>query len=94
MTAITAPPVRIRLASQREAGVAIAHFRLMVMMLLAIGVTAIIIGKLMWMAIASDPSSGRVADDGMNLPRADILDRNGVPLATMIRGWSRGGWPN
>jgi len=90
VTAVAAPPERIRLADQREEVVAVAHFRLMVMMLMAIGVTIAIVGKLVWMAAVSDPGTGRRIYDGLTPPRADIVDRNGVPLARSIEGWAIG----
>lgn len=65
----------------------------MVMMLLMIGVTAAIIAKLGWMAIVTDPAQKRVVSDVLIPPRADIVDRNGVPLARSIDAWAIGVHP-
>ena len=94
MTALTAPPQRLRLADQREETVAVAHFRLMVMMLFAIGIVLVIILKLVWMAAFADASSGRAYSDGLTPARADLVDRNGVPLARTIQGWAIGIHPH
>lgn len=93
MTAVAAPPERIRLADQREESIAIAHFRLMVMMLMVIGVTLVIILKLCWMAVSTDPPSRGAYASALVPARADIVDRNGVTLARTIQGWAIGVHP-
>jgi cell division protein FtsI (penicillin-binding protein 3) len=93
VTAVAAPPERIRLADQREESIAIAHYRLMVMMLLVIGVTFAILLKLGWMAAFADPASSRSYASALIPERADIVDRNGVMLARTIHGWAVGVHP-
>jgi len=93
VTAVAAPPERIRLADQREESTAIAHFRLMVMMLMVIGVTFAILLKLAWMAAFADPASARASASVLTPVRADIVDRNGVTLARTIQGWAVGVHP-
>lgn len=88
MTAIAASPSRIRIADQRETGVAVAHFRLMVVMLAFIFVTGAIGVKLMVMAATSDPAGTHDAAAMLIPPRADMIDRNGVPLARTFDAWS------
>jgi cell division protein FtsI (penicillin-binding protein 3) len=94
VNAIVAPPLRVRLADQREESGSTAHLRLMVMMFFAIGITVLIIGKLCWMAISTDGARARTFGDGLVPERADIVDRNGVPMARTIMGWSIGVRPS
>lgn len=94
MTAVAAPPDRIRLADKREDSISVAHARLMLVMLLFIGVTVAIVGKLVWMAVFVDASAAGSGHDGLIPPRADIVDRNGIPLARTITGWSIAVHPN
>ncbi len=69
----------------------VAQYRLMVLMLLFALVTAVIGGRLMWLAVAGGPDAApRHAALG---PRADIIDRNGVVLASTIKAWSIGIFP-
>ncbi len=90
MTALVARPDRVRLAGQRQQSLALVHFRLMLVMLLFMGVTTVIAGRLAFFALFADRAvSGRAAD-GMLPARGDILDRNGVPLARTIDAWSIG----
>lgn len=93
MTAVAAPPDRIRLAGQREEVVIVAHLRLMVMMLLFLFAALAIAAKIVWMAVSTDPSANRALSDGLTPSRADLVDRNGVPLARMIKGWAIGVHP-
>ncbi|MEH3107421.1 MAG: penicillin-binding protein 2 [Sphingomonas fennica] len=74
-------------AAARAAEAGIVQFRLMVVMLMFIGVTAVIALRLVWLlAIVGRPDAGRPAD--AFLPkRADMVDRNGTPLATTINAW-------
>jgi cell division protein FtsI (penicillin-binding protein 3) len=88
MTALVARPERIRQAGERQETIATAHFRLMVVMLLFIGVTAVIAGRLVWLlAFESRPAQAAVGA-GLLPVRGDIVDRNGVPLARTIDAWS------
>ena len=88
MTAIAAPPARIREAASRDSALATVHFRLMVLMLLVSGVVLLIVAKLIWMGVAAGPQRANVVSGGFVPARADIVDRNGEPLARTIDGWS------
>lgn len=90
MTALVARPERVRLAGQRQQTTAIVHFRLTVMMLLFLGVITVIVMRLAWVSIASGGAADGNGYAGGVGPRGDIVDRNGVPLATTIEAWSIG----
>ncbi|WP_375402940.1 peptidoglycan D,D-transpeptidase FtsI family protein [uncultured Sphingomonas sp.] len=88
MTLVLARPLASgrRTAGQRHALVAVAHMRLMMLMLLfAAGVT-LVIGRLAMLALMS----GGETQAGMlqRSPRGDIVDRNGQPLARTIDAWT------
>jgi cell division protein FtsI (penicillin-binding protein 3) len=63
-----------------------SHFRLMVVMMLFMLVTLAVALRLAQFAIFGDGEEARVA--APISMRADITDRNGVPLATTIKAWS------
>jgi cell division protein FtsI (penicillin-binding protein 3) len=88
MTALVARPDRIRLAGQRQQSSATAHLRLMVVMLLFIGVTMLIAGRLIYLLAFEARPERAIAGDGLLPARGDLVDRNGVPLARTIDGWS------
>jgi cell division protein FtsI (penicillin-binding protein 3) len=88
MTALVARPERIRQAGERQETIATAHFRLMVVMLLFIGVTAVIAGRLVWLLAFESRPAQAAAGAGLLPVRGDIVDRNGVPLARTIDAWS------
>ncbi|MFD1952359.1 peptidoglycan D,D-transpeptidase FtsI family protein [Sphingomonas arantia] len=94
MTALAARTDRVRVAGQRQQTTATAHFRLMVMMLLFIFVTGIVGARLLWLAVASDGPQALKAPRGLVPDRGDIVDRNGMPLATTIDAWSIAVHPN
>jgi len=88
VTAVAAPPQRIRIADQRETGVATVHFRLMVVLLAFVFATFLILAKLAWMAAFAEPAGRGDGAGGIAPARADIVDRNGVTLARSIDAWS------
>lgn len=88
MTALVARSERVRLAGQRQQTSATTHFRLMVVMLLFIGVTVIISGRLIYLLAFETRPARAVAANGLLPDRGDIVDRNGVPLARTIEAWS------
>ncbi len=94
MTAIVARPDRIRLAGQRQQSLALAHFRLMVVMLVFLGLAAVIALRLVYISLFADAGSSGLNPDSLLPARGDIVDRNGVPLATTIQAWSIGLHPN
>jgi cell division protein FtsI (penicillin-binding protein 3) len=63
-----------------------SHFRLMVVMMLFMLVTLAVALRLMQFAVFGNGDAGIAAPPTQ--ARADILDRNGIPLATTIKAWS------
>ena len=94
MSAVIATPARIRLAGQRQQTIATAHFRLMVVMLLFMGVTFVIAGRLAWLSLFEERLVQSSRSYGLIPARADIVDRNGVPLARTFDAWSIAVHPN
>jgi cell division protein FtsI (penicillin-binding protein 3) len=92
VTTLVARPERARNAGQRHQGIAVAHFRLMLLMLLFIGGVAAVGGRLIWLTVFSDPA-GRYGAASLLPVRGDITDRNGVPLARTMDAWSIGVHP-
>ena len=89
MIALAAPIDRIRGgAGQRQLGLAITHVRLMLVMLLFLAATALIAGRLVLLTILNAHGEAGPSVSALIPPRADIVDRNGVPLAQTIRSWS------
>lgn len=78
------PPVR----RERLNLTAVAHQRLMLVLLLMIAISVILVLRLAMMGVLS---SGQAGQDGVlaGVPiRADIVDRNGVPLARMMDAYA------
>lgn len=90
MNAAAAREARIRLAGQRQAVLALARQRLMIGLLLFLGVLGLIGLRLFDLAVLQDRSGGAPADPFAALvpPRADIVDRNGLPLARTFEAYS------
>jgi len=86
---VVAPPLNQQRADgARHTLVNIAHYRLMVLMLLfAAGVT-VILARLMLLAVAAEPRSAIAAEAALVPLRGDLVDRNGAPLARTIDAWS------
>ena len=93
MTAPVARPTRQRLGGQREQSVAQVHFRLMVVMLMFVGITAVIGGRLAYLTVFADRSASGNLASGLIPPRANLVDRNGVVLAGTIDAWKIGVHP-
>ena len=93
MTALVARPLpQRRLTGQRHALVATAHVRLMMLMLLLTAGFALVVGRIAMLGLMSEPATAR-GDATSALPRGDILDRNGEPLARTIEAWTIGVHP-
>ena len=88
MTALAAHPRQARPGSERQDGLALTYHRLMLVMLVFAGITALIVGRLAYLQISTDRSDGQSTANPLLPPRADIVDRNGVPLARTIDAWS------
>lgn len=88
MTTLVARPDRVRLAGQKQAAMATAQQRLMILMLLFMGIVTLILMRISYFALY-ETGADRHANAGMFVPtRGDIVDRNGVPLARTIDAWS------
>ena len=72
----------------QQGGLALTYHRLMLVMLLFVGVTLVIIGRLAMLQIFTDRTANAAAVDPLLPPRGDIVDRNGVPLARTIDAWA------
>jgi len=90
VSGLVARPDRVRLAGQRQQSLALVHFRLMVVMLLFLGVVGVIALRLLYVSIFAHGGAATPAGDSLLPARGDIVDRNGVPLATTIQAWSIG----
>lgn len=82
-----AAPVRIDMASA-------SHGRIMLMLVLFALATLALAGRMMWMGVSANARSDRFVQ-GTPIPvRADIVDRNGVPLARNIDAYVVAVHPN
>lgn len=90
MTTLVARPNRIRDAGQRYQWLVTAHLRLMVLMLVFLGVGGLIGLRLTWLAVFGDPPAASQAGTSFIPVRGDIVDRNGVTLASTMDAWSIG----
>ena len=89
MTAVAAARTpRPRALPERHPEIALSHLRLMLLMLLFIGGTAMVALRIGYLSVFSDTGGNR-AHVGA-IARGDILDRNGIPLAQTIDAWSVG----
>ena len=73
---------------QPQQGLALTYHRLMLVMLLFVGVSLVIVGRLAMLQIFTDRTASAAAADPLLPPRGDIVDRNGVPLARTIDAWA------
>jgi cell division protein FtsI (penicillin-binding protein 3) len=81
-----------RPAEERQ-GLALTHQRLMVLLLLFVGATALVVLRLGWLQVSTDRTGAAALADPLIPPRADIVDRNNIPLARTIDAWSIGVHP-
>src|SRR3712207_2831847 len=80
--------------SDRQQSLALTYHRLMLMMLLFVGVTTLIVSRLLYLQVFTDRSGSEQIGNPLLPARGDIVDRNGVPLARTIDSWSIGIHPN
>ena len=78
---------RAPVAPQQQ-GLGLTYHRLMLVMLLFVGVTLVIVGRLAMLQIFTDRTANTAAVDPLLPARGDIVDRNGVPLARTIDAWA------
>ncbi|KQN06908.1 MULTISPECIES: peptidoglycan D,D-transpeptidase FtsI family protein [unclassified Sphingomonas] len=89
MIVVVAPPLhQQRSDGTRQSLVGIAHYRLMVLMLLFAAGVAVVLGRLAMLGIAAEPHSAIAAEAALVPLRGDLVDRNGAPLARTIDAWS------
>ncbi|GHH12427.1 peptidoglycan glycosyltransferase [Sphingomonas glacialis] len=90
MSTLVARPVPARRSNdQRHALVAVAHVRLMMLMLLIAAGFLLVIGRIALLGLFGGPAGA--ATLAINpVVRGDILDRNGQPLARTIEAWTIG----
>ena len=93
MATLAADAVRTGGAPQQQ-GMSITYQRLMLVMLVFAGVSMMIIGRLLFVQLFTDRTGAAEIGNPLVPPRADIVDRNGVPLARTIDAWSVGVHPN
>lgn len=87
MATLVVRPDRLRTGTDRINLTALAHQRLMLLLVLFIAITVLIATRLVWMGVVSNSGARAVIASGLP-PRADIVDRNGVPLARTMDGYS------
>ena len=90
MTAMIAQPQpQRRMNGQRQALVATAHVRLMMLMLLIGAGFLLVMGRIAMLGILGSPANAATMTAGL-MQRGDIVDRNGAPLARTIAAWTIG----
>ncbi|MBN8845929.1 MAG: penicillin-binding protein 2, partial [Sphingomonadales bacterium] len=88
MNTLVVRPTRVRTAGVRQQILLTAQQRLMMLMLLFMAAFFLVSVRLLYFAMF-DTSSGNRSGAATFIPaRADIVDRNGVPLARTIDGYS------
>lgn len=88
MATLVARPDRVRTPGQRFHLAEVAHKRLMLLLLLLTATVLLIALRLLWMGIFTDGGHGTGSGASLIPPRADIVDRNGVPLARTMDAYS------
>ena len=88
MATIIVQPGGARASRQRVSLTQIAHNRLMLLLILFMGITAVVILRLFWVGIFAHGAQGDDALSPFVPARADIVDRNGVPLARTMDAYS------
>ena len=87
--ALVAPrPERLRLVGQRRQILALMHQRLMLGMLVYGGVIALIVVRLLYLAAFGEHAGRKMGVTTLVPERADIVDREGHPLARTIDAWT------
>jgi cell division protein FtsI (penicillin-binding protein 3) len=87
--ALVAPrPERLRLVGQRRQILALMHQRLMLGMLVYGGVIALIVLRLLYLAAFGEHAGRKGGVTSLVPERADIVDREGHPLARTIDAWT------
>jgi cell division protein FtsI (penicillin-binding protein 3) len=90
MATLAARPEPFGAVEERPQPLTVTYQRLMLMLLLFAGVTFLIVARLAYLQVFTDRSGSGSAVNPLIPPRADILDRNGIPLARTIDAWTVG----
>ena len=88
MATVVVRPDRPRAPAERYNLAALAHHRLMLLLVLFVAITGLIAFRLTWMGMFSEGAARGSGGFGAVPPRADIVDRNGVPLARTMDAYS------
>ena len=88
MATVIARPVGAAGAPQRIDLTPVAHARLVALLLLFIAATVILTGRMLWLGVSAGNAGTQGQGAGFIPARADILDRNGEPLARTIDAYS------
>ena len=94
MATLAAEAIRNGDAPRQQQGLSLTYQRLMLVMLVFAGVTLMIVGRLLFLQVFTDRTGAGELANPLVPPRADIVDRNGRPLARTIDAWSIGVHPN
>jgi cell division protein FtsI (penicillin-binding protein 3) len=86
-TIIARPERRTSTAPERIDMTTAAHGRVMLLLLLMLAVTLVLAARMVWIGVEANARSGSVGATPIPI-RADIVDRNGVPLARNIDGYA------
>ena len=78
---------------REEEQLGLTYHRLMLVLLLFAGVTALIVLRLFYLQVATDRADAAGVGNPLVPPRADIVDRNGIALARTIDAWTIGVHP-
>jgi cell division protein FtsI (penicillin-binding protein 3) len=87
-------PDRLRLVGQRRQILAVMHQRLMFGMLVYGGIIALIVARILYLAVFGDHAGRKTAVLALVPERGDIVDRDGAPLARTIDAWTIGLHPS
>ena len=93
-TIIARPERRTASAPERIDMVGVAQGRVMLMLLLLAAVMLVLAGRMAWLGVEASLRANRPVNTSLIPMRADIVDRNGVPLARNIDGYSVAVHPN
>jgi cell division protein FtsI (penicillin-binding protein 3) len=88
MATVLARPVGTAGAPQRFDLTSAAHARLVVLLLLFIAAAVILTGRMLWLGVSASNAGNQGQGAGFIPERADILDRNGEPLARTMDAYS------
>jgi len=94
MTAIVVRPERARQADRRQESVALSHVRLMLLLLLFMAAIGAIAIRLLCLWAFNRPAEAYDPSNALVPARGEIVDRNGVVMASTINAWSIGIHPD